>query len=76
MKLFFQCSVYVFLLIQPFDVMPAVSKYQTISNEEWRTADNVINFQQFLEDAGEFNLQEGRQAYSGKLFNLKRPMPG
>jgi len=56
--------------------MPAVSKYQTISNEEWRTADNVINFQQFLADAGEFNLQEGRQAYSGKLFNLKRPMPG
>jgi len=77
MKLFFRSSVYVFLLIQTFDVIPAdvipaVSKYQTISNEEWRTADNVINFQQFLEDAGEFNLQEGKQAYSGKLFNLNR----
>ena len=70
MKLFFQCSVYVFLLIQTFDVMPADSKYQTISNEEWRTADNVINFQPFLADAVGFNLQNGGQAYSGKLVNL------
>ncbi len=52
--------------------MSADSKYQIVSDEEWNTADNVIEYQPFLADAGEFDLHISKQTYHGKLINLNR----